>query len=428
MWGDTVKVRFFLCLLVFLLICSLSLSALADNRDLIVYYAVGSSSAYRYHASANCSSLSRSTVGEITLYEAASGGYTPCTRCHPPTPDFEVSATPRPETESTGSVIPWPSHTPRPSPSPTPRPSSTPRPTSMPWLTSSPPPEVSQSPDLSGVMTDSTAKTEPSRMTITEVVILLIVFLFSSLRLRRLTKAAEDLRTKSEEYKKLQEKHDQLEKDVEALNSYLCENQPKRDELERLIAEASDNVFRHQLRVLEEKKNLTQLMDKRYRNNLEWQETLGQIEKNLSALPQASQIAQAEEVSAQKQKLYSSLKQEFTSLYEHRTTLECSGAPKYCYVAEDGLPAIHDGGLKWGYAYTFYKTPNGGSYHTVYCYHSRRPDRIAINAYNVRKDYLLPCSHCNPTLPDLSWYEQYLEVKARRKKYEIPEPADDEFY
>ena len=82
------------------LLCALllffSASAVADNRGLVVYIASGSSSAYSYHASADCPSLSRSTVGTVTLEEAASNGFSPCRVCRPPSPDFSIVATPRP--------------------------------------------------------------------------------------------------------------------------------------------------------------------------------------------------------------------------------------------------------------------------------------------------------------------------------------------
>lgn len=109
------KKRVFSLLLCLLLLFSFfPLSAFADNRDLIVYYAVGSKSAYCYHARATCPSLSRSTVGEITLEEAASRGLSPCSRCHPPAPDFDVSATPKP------TVTPGPSRSPKPTASSSP--------------------------------------------------------------------------------------------------------------------------------------------------------------------------------------------------------------------------------------------------------------------------------------------------------------------
>lgn len=78
-------------LLLLALLLAIPVIAFADNRGLIVYIASGSSSAYRYHARADCSSLSRSVVASLTLEEAASRGFSPCSRCNPPAPDFEVA-------------------------------------------------------------------------------------------------------------------------------------------------------------------------------------------------------------------------------------------------------------------------------------------------------------------------------------------------
>ena len=92
-----------LLITVALFICCLSVFVYADNRNLTVYIASGSSTAYRYHATASCSSLSRSTVASVTLETAAKRGYTPCLRCKPPEPDFDVNATPRPNTSGSTS-------------------------------------------------------------------------------------------------------------------------------------------------------------------------------------------------------------------------------------------------------------------------------------------------------------------------------------
>jgi len=43
--------------------------------------------------------LSRSVVASRTLEEAVSDGYTACSRCRPPAPDFPVDATPRPKSD-----------------------------------------------------------------------------------------------------------------------------------------------------------------------------------------------------------------------------------------------------------------------------------------------------------------------------------------
>ncbi|MBQ7435033.1 MAG: hypothetical protein IJV51_04440 [Oscillospiraceae bacterium] len=381
MWGDTVKVRFFLCLLVFLLICSLSLSALADNRDLIVYYAVGSSSAYRYHASANCSSLSRSTVGEITLYEAASGGYTPCTRCHPPTPDFEVSATPRPETESTGSVIPWPSHTPRPSPSPTPRPSSTPRPTLTPALSSPVSNASSRSVDYPGII-------------IGGAILSYLTYVFSwgvrekiqkrkeadAARLKVLQIAVEH--QKNVEQEDLKRKEEQHQRDVAARKKY--EALKKEKEEEYRIQEAAR---------LERKKHLEEEMLRRS----------GEDRKKACAEPKPKSKPKASPLSE---------------------------IPPDCYVGDDNLPASYIGDEKWGEGFTFYMTSQGRAYHLKSCKivkaHKAHPVNVydAITGYRWYNGphYFQPCSYCKPVPPDLSWFVRYKELMNIKNTYDTHEP------
>ena len=99
---DVHKRRLFSLLVLFVVFSALSAHAIADNRSLPVYIASGSASAYRYHLSAECPNLSRSTVAEVTIEYAASNGFTPCSRCHPPAPDFTVVATQRPVAESNG--------------------------------------------------------------------------------------------------------------------------------------------------------------------------------------------------------------------------------------------------------------------------------------------------------------------------------------
>lgn len=89
-------------LLLLALLLAIPVVAYADNRGLIVYIASGSSSAYRYHARSDCSSLSRSVVASVTLEEAASRGFSPCSRCNPPAPDFEVTVPTKSPTASSG--------------------------------------------------------------------------------------------------------------------------------------------------------------------------------------------------------------------------------------------------------------------------------------------------------------------------------------
>ena len=90
-------------LLIFLVVLlSIPVIALADNRNLTVYIASGSKSAYCYHARSDCPSLSRSRVEAVSLEEAAYGGYTQCSRCNPPKPDFLYTTSARQAPQHTG--------------------------------------------------------------------------------------------------------------------------------------------------------------------------------------------------------------------------------------------------------------------------------------------------------------------------------------
>lgn len=68
------------------LISALSIPIYADNSATVVYV---TRTGYAYHKS-GCSYL-RSKI-ELTLREAVESGYSPCSRCHPPTPDFEYES------------------------------------------------------------------------------------------------------------------------------------------------------------------------------------------------------------------------------------------------------------------------------------------------------------------------------------------------
>lgn len=66
-----------------------------DDQDPTVYI---TKTGEKYHAS-GCSSLSKSRIA-TTLSDAVSRGYSPCSRCEPPTRSNTPRATPRPSTDS----------------------------------------------------------------------------------------------------------------------------------------------------------------------------------------------------------------------------------------------------------------------------------------------------------------------------------------
>ena len=92
--------RFLAIVLPLYIFCTISATACADNWNHTVWIASGSTSAYRYHNTDTCPSLSHSVIGEITLEEAVLAGFTPCKICKPPYPIPPIEATPRPETNN----------------------------------------------------------------------------------------------------------------------------------------------------------------------------------------------------------------------------------------------------------------------------------------------------------------------------------------
>lgn len=92
--------RFLAVVLSLYVFCAISATACADNWNYTVWIASGSTSAFRYHNTDTCPSLSHSVIGEITLEEAALAGFTPCRICKPPYPIPPIEATPRPETNN----------------------------------------------------------------------------------------------------------------------------------------------------------------------------------------------------------------------------------------------------------------------------------------------------------------------------------------
>lgn len=134
-------------------------------------------------------------------------------------------------------------------------------------------------------------------------------------------------------------------------------------------------------------------------------------------------VKKTEERKKQQEKFIAE-KKEYEKLYGDISTLEASGAPPFCFVGEDGLPAIKDNSReKWGENYTFYITASGKSYHTGKCRYAVDKRRVkAINAYLVY--HYSPCSICRPNLPIMEWYKEYNVIKGIRSKYDIPEPRN----
>lgn len=351
-------------ILIAVLFLSLPAFALADNREVIVYIASGSSSAYRYHRTSSCSSLSRSTVAELTLWEAASRGFTPCSRCNPPIADFDVDATPRPITpgESSGSSA-----------------------SAKARLRTSP---VQQSPSSStqsqanrAVVRQAPDSAEPSSDIAAIVILISILFSLSvpPILLVAGGKAEKTRRIKEESRKRMREAELQAAEESARRKALFVEKA-------RREAEERQNQF----------------------------EETRRAEEAVRLAKEAERLRRREAWDQQRS--------EYMSKFGNRSSLECAGAPDGCALDRDGLPCSPGEPQPWGPVYTFYRTPRGKTYHKGSCRFVQRKDRVALNAYKIDPWYLSACSYCQPRLPDMSWIKRYKEIKRIREKYQISEP------
>lgn len=317
----------FLCLI--LVCCQAEIIALADNRNAIVYYAVGSKSAYRYHARSDCPGLSRSTVGEITLEEAVLRGLSPCSRCHPPAADFEIEVTPKPVPEQSVS---------------------------------------------------STSR------------------------------------------------------------SYTSDN---RDNLTRELPEHSEYSLSPVLTAPPTASSLQSPTNSRKRRSLSFSDIMTIIP--ICSIPVLGLflwiVGKVEDFKSKKKKELEHQqwlvdKKKYEDQYLGKSTLDLCGAPPDCYVDKDGYPCSKNKPeLWWGDGYSFLTLSNGkGVIHRPEC-RVCRSKRLNLVDYNpahyfgykkhpfyIKPYSLHPCGYCSPVMPDLSWYREYLRIKAIRDKYEIPEP------
>lgn len=355
-------------LLICCLVCFLAPIVFADNRDTIVFIASGSSSAYRYHARSSCPSLSHSVVAEITLEEAARRGFTACSRCHPPKLDFDVSATPRPKTEGGGSGSSSSSRRMYQSQS---------------FASSSTVPDGSTT-----MVSPSNPSSKSTSHKIPAEFIFFLAFIAGCYIVIHVIVKRRERKAKEERQRLEQEKREK-----EAHDKWLEEKKTK--EAERKAAqEKQEEIMRKRLD--------------------EWQKQHDERRRK------------EEEDRRSRREAFERKKQEYLDLYGGRSTLECCSAPPFCFIGEDGLPACKDGLAieKWGYGYTFYKTPSGKVFHSPDCKYARRHDAIPVNAHDAKHHIIYSCGYCRPVVPDLTWYDRYRQIKTLRERYGIPEPEE----
>ena len=107
---------------------------------------------------------------------------------------------------------------------------------------------------------------------------------------------------------------------------------------------------------------------------------------------------------------------EYYRSFIDRSPEELAGMPGDVEIGEDGLPK-EIGSSKWGSKFTFYHTPTGYAYHKKQnCYPY---GLIPVHAWSVANSNQIPCSKCNPVLPDLSWFSRYRDIIKTMNTYGI---------
>ena len=99
---------------------------------------------------------------------------------------------------------------------------------------------------------------------------------------------------------------------------------------------------------------------------------------------------------------------------------ELAGMPGDADIGPDGYPKER-GASGWGAKYTFFYTPTGKVFHkSKTCY---KYGLIPINAWTVCNSHYYPCSRCQPSLPDLSWFSRYKKILEIMASFDItPKP------
>lgn len=94
------------------------------------------------------------------------------------------------------------------------------------------------------------------------------------------------------------------------------------------------------------------------------------------------------------------------------------GMPEDVKLNEYGFPYSYD--ITGKDAYTFYISKNGK------CFHRKKGCGNAYISFNaVQISVSRPCKTCKPSIPNLLWYYQYLDVLDHLNKYEIQLTPDD---
>ena len=135
----------------------------------------------------------------------------------------------------------------------------------------------------------------------------------------------------------------------------------------------------------------------------------------VGAVPAAYHSAKRKKEQRRQEKAFQAEKQEYALLYEGKQPEDMVEIPNGTWIDESTDLPKSKGTGKWGSLYTRYVSKNGTKYHMQGCKYAYIP----VHAINVKRRGLEPCKLCNSYLPDLKWYEDYLEIKNKKKMYGI---------
>lgn len=126
-------------------------------------------------------------------------------------------------------------------------------------------------------------------------------------------------------------------------------------------------------------------------------------------------------INIHKNNAYRKRKKYYTDLYGGKSIRELVDIPPEVEIGSDGLPCETSYAGAWGSKYTFYTSKSGQCFHAKYgCCGAT----VLIHAYHCKQNKVA-CTRCNPHLPDMTWYEEYLKIQQIMKSYGIAEEKNE---
>lgn len=105
-------------------------------------------------------------------------------------------------------------------------------------------------------------------------------------------------------------------------------------------------------------------------------------------------------------------KKKYREMYEGKEPFDLCNPPQNAYIDENDLPHQIENNRD---IFDVLITPNGKVFHCRFSCPNSLPRHV--NYYHAK--HRAPCKKCNPTIPNIEWYETYLKIKEIKKKYDI---------